>query len=75
MPERITTVGPIQCDWDRKEWGLFVRAQVRVTTPEEEPAVVTLSVEFRLKNPPENLPEELPGVVRRILEDRFQRSS
>lgn len=69
--ERIFEIVDRGFSMSRQERGVLVTAELRITTPDHVPAVVTLSVSMRLHELPSRDPDDLDRLVWRVLADRL----
>jgi hypothetical protein len=72
MLARRIEVDEIERSIDAREAGVLVTARIRITTPEQEPALVTLRLEVRLRSRGTISNAELPEFLLGLVADRFR---
>jgi hypothetical protein len=70
--ERRIEVDQIARTFDAGTTGILVTARIRITTPEKEPALLTLRLEVRLRGRETISNEELPEFLLGLVADRFR---
>jgi hypothetical protein len=71
LRRRIEFEGPVHLGIAKDKWGVQLRATLRITTPEQEPAVIFVTVEAQLRSMPTNPDDELGDWIVALLADRL----